>query len=1585
MDSGSAVSLSSPPPPPAAHEYTYPDSEETPDPEDYETASDPGVNDADSSAVAGDTISPEKNALKSSPETGDHKYSSEDEGEIHDSTQQGDLIENSDSAGNSSSVVLGFGVKNDAVDAGEEEEEEKEEGKLSSGSENLIENGGSSEKSTGNEQSTNRGTGESHELEPKELEEGDSTVTVLQPKARESGVSDSASSPNQKAPEEVEPKIVESESSVAAIDEVEGEAGGNEKSLNLDEFLLSDSDVLKDNHGGAVVPADAEVEDEHYTDGAKKLASPAVDATDGKKSDTGHQLELVVEDEKKPVNLVEAGVVDEAGSKASVGEDNLLKGVAPEFDSIDSKDEIFGEDLVEGPEIVNSESFKSSADDLDQGHCSEISDSSPVEGEIAPHTAADDGDLNSAEEVETPLDISNKAVVGDENTRGATTGTTHEKCEDDKPDEVNLSEISEGRTPLSEEIGNEKVEIDSEHVSSPLHGEGEVEAETLPVIAKETVVGDDNTRGTSTKSPPQVSNTDGLDGALNQEIFEVVGSEHASGHGEDETELKLTADDGDLKSAEEEEALTIVPKETIFGDENIEEIINGSTDTCLNQEIGEDKLVPGSENASGVGDEEPAPELTADGGNLNSAEEVNTVPVITKETVVGDENIEQTTNESLPPDSDTHRLQSTSLDREIAEDELVLGSNHISHGEEPANETVVGDEILPQVPDLDQKVEPDAGEYQKSVVKDAKDEDEEEEEDGRVSDGPAGVAILHGSEAAEQIIREMERISSSPQSGLHVDGQIVSDSDEAVDSDEDGEGGELFDSTALAALLRAATGSSDGTVTVTAQDAARIFSVDRPVGLGTSAPSLRPAASRSTRPGLFTPSEIATVVETDSSMDDDEKRLHEKVEQIRVKFLRLVYRLGHSPEDSVAGQVLYRLSLAEGIRRGRQTNRAFSIENAKKRALQLEAEGKDDLNFSCNIMVIGKTGVGKSATINSIFGEERSQTNPFQLTTASVREVCGVVDGVRVRVLDTPGLKPSIMDQAANRKILSSIKKSTKKCPPDIVLYVDRMDTQTRDFNDLPLLKSITSILGSSIWFNAIVALTHAASAPPDGTNGSPLAYDVFVSQRSHVVQQSIRQAAGDMRLMNPVALVENHPSCRRNREGERVLPNGLSWRPQLLLLSYASKILSEANSLLKLQDPSPGKLFGGFRLRSPPLPFLLSSLLQARAHPKLSGDQGGDNADSDVDLDEFSDAEQDEEVDEYDQLPPFKPLRKSQIAMLTKEQKKAYFDEYDYRVKLLQKKQWKEELRRLKEAKKKGKGGPDEFPNGDMPEDYDQESGPAAVQVPLPDMVLPPSFDCDNPAFRYRFLEPTSQFLTRPVLDTHGWDHDCGYDGVNIEENLAIAGRFPTSMAIQITKDKKEFNIHLDSSVAAKHGEHGSTVAGFDIQSVGKQLAYILRGETKFDSLKKNKTAAGVSVTFLGETVATGLKVEDRISIGKRLGLVTSTGAVRAQGDVAYGANLEVRLRDKDYPIGQALSTLGLSLMKWRSDLALGANLQSQFSVGRNSKMSVRVGLNNKLTGQITVRTSTSDQFQIALAGIIPLAVHIYRTMKSNESYMDH
>lgn len=331
--------------------------------------------------------------------------------------------------------------------------------------------------------------------------------------------------------------------------------------------------------------------------------------------------------------------------------------------------------------------------------------------------------------------------------------------------------------------------------------------------------------------------------------------------------------------------------------------------------------------------------------------------------------------------------------------------------------------------------------------------------------------------------------------------------------------------------------------------------------------------------------------------ENEKEKIHE-IQTMSVEFLRLVQRINFSLEDSLVSKVLCRL-VADIERRSHQE---FVISSAKILAKKLEEDLEDDLDFSLNIIVLGKSGVGKSATINSIFGDTMVMTDAFEPATTSVREVSGTVDGVNIRILDTPGLRSPVTEQSFNRKILSSVKRYMKKFPPDVILYVDRVDIQSIDLNDLPILRSITSSLGPSIWQHTILALTHAASTPLDGPSGSPLSYEVFVAQKSYPVQQSIIKAVGDQcelspSFMCPVSLVENHPLCGKNISGDSVLPNGLRWRSQLLALCFSLKILSQVSSV-----SIPCTLFDHWKQfllqdHSEPMCHLCSCLLQSPAH----------------------------------------------------------------------------------------------------------------------------------------------------------------------------------------------------------------------------------------------------------------------------------------------------------------------------------------------------------------------------------------------------
>ncbi|MBA0557114.1 hypothetical protein Golob_027166, partial [Gossypium lobatum] len=447
------------------------------------------------------------------------------------------------------------------------------------------------------------------------------------------------------------------------------------------------------------------------------------------------------------------------------------------------------------------------------------------------------------------------------------------------------------------------------------------------------------------------------------------------------------------------------------------------------------------------------------------------------------------------------------------------------------------------------------------------------------------------------------------------------------------------------------------------------------------------------------------------------------------------------------------LDLAEQLR-GRNGGRvsAFSFDRASTVAERLEADGNKELDFSCTIMVIGKTGVGKSATINSIFDEIKFGTDAFQIGTKKVQDVVGMVHGIKVREIDTPGFLPSRSDQRQNERILLEVKCFVKKTPPDIVLYIDRLDMQTGHIDDdRPVLRTVTKTFGPPIWFNAIMVLTHAAYAPPDGLNGNASSYDMFVAQRSHGRPTSVAEWS--------------------------------SLETSFVVAFLCIKILAEANSVLKPQVKLP------------------------------------DEDSCDDDLDESLDSE---DESEYDELPPFVRLTKAQLAKLTKAQKKTYFDELEYREKFFYEKQFKDEKTRRKTMKKTA----DEANYLLSDENTEGSTGASSVPVPMPDLPLPASFNSNNQTHRYCYLDSTNPWLVRPVLDTHGWDHDVGYEGINVERSFMVKHKYPVSFSGQITKDKKDTNIQTELASSLKHGSGKATSLAFDMQTFGNDMYYTLCGE---------------------------------------------------------------------------------------------------------------------------------------------------------------
>lgn len=208
---------------------------------------------------------------------------------------------------------------------------------------------------------------------------------------------------------------------------------------------------------------------------------------------------------------------------------------------------------------------------------------------------------------------------------------------------------------------------------------------------------------------------------------------------------------------------------------------------------------------------------------------------------------------------------------------------------------------------------------------------------------------------------------------------------------------------------------------------------------------------------------------------------------------------------------------------------------------QLKAEGRKQLT----LLLLGKSGVGKSSTLNSLLGEKLAAVAAFKLqpdtesSTSYVRQVVvgdPDVDGFRVKVIDTCGLEDPEAGDTVNYMALERIAEDIKGVSVDVVLYVDRLDLYRVEPLDKRIMQCISETFGRRIWRNTLLVLTHGnLTLPPPGTT-----FESFSERRTSLLRGAVRGTFFKPAL--PAQLVENSEACKVDSDRCRLLPDGSRW-----------------------------------------------------------------------------------------------------------------------------------------------------------------------------------------------------------------------------------------------------------------------------------------------------------------------------------------------------------------------------------------------------------------------------------------------------------
>lgn len=213
------------------------------------------------------------------------------------------------------------------------------------------------------------------------------------------------------------------------------------------------------------------------------------------------------------------------------------------------------------------------------------------------------------------------------------------------------------------------------------------------------------------------------------------------------------------------------------------------------------------------------------------------------------------------------------------------------------------------------------------------------------------------------------------------------------------------------------------------------------------------------------------------------------------------------------------------------------------------SEAVDIGKNEAKILIIGKTGVGKSALINGLAGYIASPESDMETGTYNVEEIVAKLScGIKITFYDSPGLHDAKGKEKEYLRQIIAISKDI-----DLVVYCNKVTDTRMTEEDCDTLCEFTRVLGEEFWKNALFALTFSNMVQPKTNITDPAMRKQALEEKVRLMSNKLREvmqskAKLSSKLARSIPIV---PVGYHSEEGQ-TLANGSHWFTDFWCVSFA-------------------------------------------------------------------------------------------------------------------------------------------------------------------------------------------------------------------------------------------------------------------------------------------------------------------------------------------------------------------------------------------------------------------------------------------------